>query len=70
MENLNAKQIAVINSKEAMKIIASEAKKVVANKFNTTVEAVEIAYAAGNEHVQSMLANLMSKGINEAAKLI
>lgn len=69
MKNLNAKQIAVINSKDAMKIIANEAKKVAASKFNTTVEMVEIAYASGNKNVQSMLANLMSRGINEAAKL-
>jgi hypothetical protein len=70
MNDLSTKQIAVINSKDAMKIIADEAKKVVANKFNTTVQMVEIAYAAGNENVKSMLAKLISKGINEAASLV
>ena len=70
MNNLNAKKIAVINSKDAMKIIADEAKKVVANKFDTTVQMVEIEYVAGNENVKSMLAKLITKGINEAASLV
>ena len=69
MTTLTKEQQAVIASPAAMEIIATEAKKAVAHKFNITVEMVELAYASGQEKVMAMLAELMTRGINEAASL-
>jgi hypothetical protein len=70
MKALTNEQQAVINSPEAMKIIATEAKEFLANKFNCTVSDVEKAYLVKNEKVMTMLAELITKGVNECAKLI
>ena len=58
-------QHSVLNNKEAMNIILSEAKKFIANKFNTTVEMVEIGISIGDENVMSLMRQLTERGINE-----
>jgi hypothetical protein len=67
MTNSTVKQQAVINTKEAMDIIISEAKLHISKKFKTSVEFVDLAIAAKNENIMSMMRTLVESGVNEAA---
>ena len=62
-------EAAVLNTKSAMIIITTEAKKVIAEKFNTTVEMIEVAISVKNENVLSMMRKLVATGVKEAATL-
>jgi UTP-glucose-1-phosphate uridylyltransferase len=60
-------QNAVLATKSAMDIIVLEAKKLVANKFDTSLEMINLAISAQNENVLNMLRDLVSQGVNQVA---
>jgi len=70
MTNLTNAQIAVMKTPAAMEIITNEAYETLASKFSTTVNVVKEAVEAGNENAVKMFVQLITTGINEAAKLV
>lgn len=67
MSTITTKQQAVLNTKSAMDIIISEAKANIANKFEVSIEYVEVAIAVKNENVMSMMRKLVESGVKQAA---